>query len=132
MCRNTFLYNFSRNKYAYGFLKHICQLWIGYYSRSKSRNVKISWLQLQTRMWFCLKIRRNYLNLTILVTTIIFFRDHLVKPLNLFCVIFLCGSLFTFLSNFFSSLCSFLFVDSFCCTFSLCYCVVFSVNVNKV
>jgi hypothetical protein len=38
--------------------------------------------------------------------------------------------LFAFLSNFFSSLCSFLFVNhSFCCCtfFSLCYCVVFSI-----
>jgi hypothetical protein len=57
------------------------------------------------------------------------FWDHLVKPLNLYCVFFLCGSLFAYLSNFFSSLCSFLFVNhSFCFTFfSLCYCVVFSV-----
>jgi hypothetical protein len=39
-CRSTILYHFHRNKYAYGFLKHICQLWIIYYSRTKSRNVK--------------------------------------------------------------------------------------------
>ena len=39
-CRSTILYHFPRNKFAYGFLKHVCQLWIRYYSRAKSRNVK--------------------------------------------------------------------------------------------